>query len=272
MPTGDRRTWCGGRTRGTRVWCSRAQRPMCSTSSTLHRQVSNVRAEHGGLRRKREPRPGGALVCMWVSTATTRRSKPRCAVVLEADPALLGRGPDMPARRGIASVHPGSPMLDFRAAVRPRRHVPRARPERLQSCRRYPCAHRVSSRRQGTGHYDPTQPDEGRVSALMRTMRCRWSGHGGGPSRPGGGRNHQPDARRCRRPRVPRAHEVRRDGSTWRRVVGSPKPQQVVETSLIRLLLDSGAVVICAGGGGGVPVIAMPGETSRASRRWSTRT
>ena len=36
--------------------------------------------------------------------------------------------------------------------------------------------------------------------------------------------------------------------------MGSPKPQRVVETRLIRLLLTSGAVVICAGGGG-VPVI-----------------
>lgn len=44
------------------------------------------------------------------------------------------------------------------------------------------------------------------------------------------------------------------DGDKWRRVVGSPRPQRVVETRLIRLLLNSGAVVICAGGGG-VPVI-----------------
>lgn len=47
---------------------------------------------------------------------------------------------------------------------------------------------------------------------------------------------------------------VKPDGSGWRRVVGSPRPQRVVETRLIRLLLGSGAVVVCAGGGG-VPVI-----------------
>jgi carbamate kinase len=47
---------------------------------------------------------------------------------------------------------------------------------------------------------------------------------------------------------------VREDGDGWRRVVGSPRPQRVVETRLIRLLLHSGAVVVCAGGGG-VPVI-----------------
>lgn len=51
-----------------------------------------------------------------------------------------------------------------------------------------------------------------------------------------------------------RGWAVRPDGSGWRRVVGSPRPQRVVETRLIRLLLGSGAVVVCAGGGG-VPVI-----------------
>lgn len=47
---------------------------------------------------------------------------------------------------------------------------------------------------------------------------------------------------------------VKADGDKWRRVVGSPKPQRVVETRIIRLLLSSGAVVVCAGGGG-IPVI-----------------
>ncbi len=51
-----------------------------------------------------------------------------------------------------------------------------------------------------------------------------------------------------------RGWTVKADGEKWRRVVGSPKPQRVVETRLIRLLLNSGAVVVCAGGGG-VPVI-----------------
>ena len=47
---------------------------------------------------------------------------------------------------------------------------------------------------------------------------------------------------------------VRADGEHWRRVVPSPRPQRVVETRLIRLLLNSGAIVVCAGGGG-VPTI-----------------
>ncbi|GAA3811638.1 carbamate kinase [Nocardioides panacisoli] len=51
-----------------------------------------------------------------------------------------------------------------------------------------------------------------------------------------------------------RGWTVRADGSGWRRVVGSPHPLRVVETPLIRLLLESGAVVVCAGGGG-VPVV-----------------
>ncbi len=54
-----------------------------------------------------------------------------------------------------------------------------------------------------------------------------------------------------------RGWTVKADGDRWRRVVGSPAPQEVVETKLIRLLLDSGAVVVCAGGGG-VPVVRDP--------------
>jgi carbamate kinase len=53
---------------------------------------------------------------------------------------------------------------------------------------------------------------------------------------------------------VERGWTVHPDGDGWRRVVGSPKPQRVVETRMIRLLLRSGAVVVCAGGGG-VPVV-----------------
>jgi carbamate kinase len=61
----------------------------------------------------------------------------------------------------------------------------------------------------------------------------------------------EPTARRLA---AQRGWVVKRDGEHWRRVVGSPRPQRVVETRLIRLLLNSGAVVVCAGGGG-VPVV-----------------
>ncbi len=70
-----------------------------------------------------------------------------------------------------------------------------------------------------------------------------------------------------RRPRL----VVKADGAGWRRVVGSPRPQRVVETRLIRLLLESGAVVVCAGGGG-VPVIRDETASCGASRRSWTRT
>jgi carbamate kinase len=42
-------------------------------------------------------------------------------------------------------------------------------------------------------------------------------------------------------------------GRVWRRVVPSPRPRRMVETPLIRTLLDRGAVVVAAGGGG-IPV------------------
>ncbi|MFD7072867.1 carbamate kinase [Nocardioides sp. NPDC059952] len=43
---------------------------------------------------------------------------------------------------------------------------------------------------------------------------------------------------------------VRQDGTSWRRVVPSPRPQHIFELDAIRILLDRDVVVICAGGGG----------------------
>lgn len=51
-----------------------------------------------------------------------------------------------------------------------------------------------------------------------------------------------------------RGWTMKADGKYFRRVVGSPMPQRVIETRLVRTVLDEGAVVVCAGGGG-VPVI-----------------
>ncbi len=48
--------------------------------------------------------------------------------------------------------------------------------------------------------------------------------------------------------------QVRPDGDGWRRVVASPRPLAVIESDLVRRLMDTGTLVICAGGGG-VPVV-----------------
>jgi carbamate kinase len=44
------------------------------------------------------------------------------------------------------------------------------------------------------------------------------------------------------------------DGDKWRRVVPSPKPQEIPDMRVLKLLLDQGVVVVCAGGGG-IPVL-----------------
>jgi carbamate kinase len=49
----------------------------------------------------------------------------------------------------------------------------------------------------------------------------------------------------------------RQDGDSWRRVVPSPKPREVVEIEPIRWLVDQGSVVVCAGGGG-IPTTHTP--------------
>ena len=58
----------------------------------------------------------------------------------------------------------------------------------------------------------------------------------------------------ARRIAAERGWTVRADGGLWRRVVPSPIPLRVVETRLIRQLLDTDVLVICAGGGG-APVV-----------------
>ena len=48
--------------------------------------------------------------------------------------------------------------------------------------------------------------------------------------------------------------QIAQDGDRWRRVVPSPKPLEIPDMRVIRLLLDQQVVVICAGGGG-IPVL-----------------
>jgi carbamate kinase len=44
------------------------------------------------------------------------------------------------------------------------------------------------------------------------------------------------------------------DGESWRRVVASPKPVEIPDLKVIKLLLGRGVIIVCAGGGG-IPVL-----------------
>jgi carbamate kinase len=44
------------------------------------------------------------------------------------------------------------------------------------------------------------------------------------------------------------------DGANWRRVVASPKPIEIPDLRVLKLLLDQEVIIICTGGGG-IPVI-----------------
>jgi carbamate kinase len=53
-----------------------------------------------------------------------------------------------------------------------------------------------------------------------------------------------------------RGWRIAQDGKGWRRVVASPRPQQILEVRVIELLVSQGVTVICAGGGG-IPVVEL---------------
>lgn len=73
------------------------------------------------------------------------------------------------------------------------------------------------------------------------------------PTKPVGPYYPEPEARRLMQERgwtmAPSP-----DGTSWRRVVPSPRPYSIVEAPVIRRLVADGAIVIAAGGGG-VPVV-----------------
>ncbi|MFD1009665.1 MULTISPECIES: carbamate kinase [Oceanisphaera] len=48
--------------------------------------------------------------------------------------------------------------------------------------------------------------------------------------------------------------QIAQDGDKWRRVVASPKPLEIPDLQVIKLLVDQNVVVIC-NGGGGIPVV-----------------
>jgi carbamate kinase len=47
---------------------------------------------------------------------------------------------------------------------------------------------------------------------------------------------------------------IAQDGEKWRRVVASPKPLEIPDLRVLKLLLDQNVIIICAGGGG-IPVV-----------------
>ncbi|MEM5493018.1 carbamate kinase [Hoeflea sp. AS16] len=51
--------------------------------------------------------------------------------------------------------------------------------------------------------------------------------------------------------------KIAQDGDYWRRVVASPKPLEIPDLGVLRLLLDQDVIVICTGGGG-IPVLRKP--------------
>lgn len=53
---------------------------------------------------------------------------------------------------------------------------------------------------------------------------------------------------------------IAQDGEYWRRVVPSPKPVEIPDLRVVRILLDQGVIVICAGGGG-IPVVRRPDDS-----------
>jgi carbamate kinase len=60
-----------------------------------------------------------------------------------------------------------------------------------------------------------------------------------------------------------RGWSVAADGASWRRVVASPEPREVLELHTINQLLDLGALVVCAGGGGAPVVRDGQGDRTR---------
>lgn len=62
-------------------------------------------------------------------------------------------------------------------------------------------------------------------------------------------------------------------GRGWRRVVASPKPQEIIESRSVKTLLEAGQIVITVGGGG-IPVIAtdnrLHGANAVVDKDWAS--
>lgn len=66
------------------------------------------------------------------------------------------------------------------------------------------------------------------------------------------------DESRAKQLAAERGWTVKPDGDSWRRVVASPEPREIIQLGAISELVDAGFLVVCVGGGG-VPVVAAPG-------------
>ncbi len=75
------------------------------------------------------------------------------------------------------------------------------------------------------------------------------------PSKPIGPTYDEAEAQRLA---AERGWQVARDGKYWRRVVPSPRPIEICEAQVIRLLMGHGVIVVCTGGGG-IPVVETEG-------------
>ena len=53
------------------------------------------------------------------------------------------------------------------------------------------------------------------------------------------------------------------DGRSWRRVVASPQPIDIIEIAAVRALLEAGVIPICAGGGGAPVIRGADGDGPR---------
>ncbi|MBS7541179.1 carbamate kinase [Ancylobacter lacus] len=63
------------------------------------------------------------------------------------------------------------------------------------------------------------------------------------------------DGAAMQRLKAERGWAFKPENGTWRRVVASPEPLEILEIKVIAMLLESDVTVICAGGGG-IPVVA----------------
>jgi len=90
------------------------------------------------------------------------------------------------------------------------------------------------------------------VSVITQTIVDQNDSAFSNPTKPIGPFYSEEEARKVSEER---GYVVKEDaGRGWRRVVPSPKPQEIVEAPVIKTLVDAGATVISTGGGG-IPVL-----------------